>query len=74
MLPASNRTEGTIMHSINRRHAALGVLGAALLLSQTAPGFADNWPSRQITMIVPFTAGTTSDVIARGLARETASQ
>lgn len=58
------------MHSINRRHAALGVLSAALLLSQSAPGLAETWPSRQITMIVPFTAGTTSDVIARSLARE----
>ena len=58
------------MFFINRRHAAFGFLSAALLLSQTAPGLAETWPSRAITMIVPFTAGTTSDVIARSLARE----
>lgn len=58
------------MRSINRRMAALGLMSAALLLTQAAPVFADAWPSRPITMVVPFTAGTTSDVIARSLAQE----
>jgi len=50
--------------------AALTFAGAALGLAQTASAFADNWPSRPVTMVVPFTAGTTSDVIARSLAQE----
>lgn len=58
------------MRTINRRMAALALAGAALGLAQTAPAFADNWPSRPVTMVVPFTAGTTSDVIARSLAQE----
>jgi tripartite-type tricarboxylate transporter receptor subunit TctC len=55
---------------INRRSALLGAFGTALFLTQAAPGFAQTWPSRPITLVVPFTAGTTSDVIARSLARE----
>ena len=39
---------------------------AAMLLSATAAS-AQTWPSRPVTLVVPFTAGTTSDVIARGL-------
>ena len=58
------------MRFINRRMAALGLMSAALCLTQAAPVFADAWPSRPITMVVPFTAGTTSDVIARSLAQE----
>ncbi|MBS0246557.1 MAG: tripartite tricarboxylate transporter substrate binding protein [Proteobacteria bacterium] len=58
------------MRIINRRRATLGLLGSALLLTQAAPALSDTWPSRPITMIVPFTAGTTSDVIARSLAHE----
>ena len=39
---------------------------AALLLATTAQ--AQDFPKRPITMIVPFTAGGTSDVIARAVA------
>jgi tripartite-type tricarboxylate transporter receptor subunit TctC len=56
------------MQPINRRTTALGLLGAALLF--TAPSYAESWPTRPITLVVPFTAGTTSDVIARSLALE----
>jgi tripartite-type tricarboxylate transporter receptor subunit TctC len=30
---------------------------------------AQSWPARPVTIIVPFTAGTTSDIVARGLAQ-----
>ena len=41
--------------------------GAALLtlLGVNAPAFAQNYPSRPITMIVPFPAGGPSDTVAR---------
>ena len=53
--------------SLSRR-----ALGAAALLAVTfhvaPPASAEEtWPNRFITMVVPFTPGTTSDVIARGL-------
>ncbi len=62
------------MQSINRREIALGLLGAALLFTHVSPGHAQTWPSHPVTMIVPFTAGTTSDVIARSLAQELSSK
>ncbi len=58
------------MRCINRRAAALGLMGAALWLTQAMPSYGETWPSRPVTMIVPFTAGTTSDVVARSLAHE----
>jgi tripartite-type tricarboxylate transporter receptor subunit TctC len=31
----------------------------------TAPAFAQQWPERQVTMVVPFSAGGATDIIAR---------
>jgi tripartite-type tricarboxylate transporter receptor subunit TctC len=42
---------------------------AAALLAVTAPAAAQAWPSRPMTMVVPFAAGGASDVIARILAQ-----
>ncbi len=39
----------------------------AALLCYMAPAGAQGWPARPVTMVVPFTAGTTSDVLARAL-------
>ena len=58
------------MLMFNRRSAALALIGASFGLMQTAPALAQVWPSRPVNMVVPFTAGTTSDVIARSLAQE----
>lgn len=57
------------MVTLNRRTALIGLI-AGLSLAQAVPAFADNWPTHPVTMIVPFGAGTTSDVVARSLARE----
>ncbi len=48
-----------------------GLLAAviAAVSSQADESAAQSWPSRPITMVVPFTAGTTSDILARGLAQ-----
>jgi tripartite-type tricarboxylate transporter receptor subunit TctC len=54
-------TEDNRMTTPLRVAAALALLGVAQALAQSS------WPARPVTMVVPFTAGTTSDVIARGL-------
>lgn len=43
------------------------LLTAAFAVLVSASASAQDWPSRPVTVVVPFTAGTTSDVIARGL-------
>ncbi len=50
---------------------ALAVVGATGTLS---PAFAETFPSRPITIVVPFSAGGSSDVIARLLAQPLSQQ
>ena len=61
-------------------HSSL-VLAAAVLLSngaapvalaQTSPGATPTWPSKPISLIVPFPAGGTTDVLARAIGVELA--
>jgi tripartite-type tricarboxylate transporter receptor subunit TctC len=49
------------------------LLAAVALMSFTAAAAAQDYPKRAITMIVPFAAGGTSDVIARVVAEQMAS-
>lgn len=58
------------MRPVDRRAVASGLLAAGLWAASAAPIHAQTWPSRPVTMVVPFTPGTTSDVIARSLAQE----
>jgi tripartite-type tricarboxylate transporter receptor subunit TctC len=51
-----------------------GFFGVGTSVAFTRPSKADTWPSRPVTLIVPFTPGTTSDVIARSLAHELSQQ
>ncbi len=49
------------------------LLGAALALAVVAPAFAA-WPSAPVTIVVPFAAGQTGDIVARLIGKELASQ
>jgi tripartite-type tricarboxylate transporter receptor subunit TctC len=52
------------------RRGLIAAAIAATVLCQPSMSSAQTWPSRPVTMVVPFTAGTTSDIIARGLAQQ----
>ncbi len=45
--------------------AALVTAASLMVCASQAP--AQEWPAQPVTMVVPFTAGTTSDVVARAL-------
>ena len=51
------------------RRAALAIATATLLTGPSA-AWAEAWPSRPVTMILPFTAGGGTDLLARALAQE----
>ena len=48
-------------------------VAVALAMSGIAPpAVAQSWPERQVTFVVPFTSGTTSDILARAVAEHVA--
>jgi tripartite-type tricarboxylate transporter receptor subunit TctC len=58
----------TLTPKITRRHLIQVLAGAATLASSAA--MAQAWPSKPISLIVPFPAGGTTDVLARALAEK----
>ena len=54
--------------------SAAALACAALLAVAAGPSFAQNWPTRAITVIVPFAAGGGTDAFARPLAQQLDSQ
>ena len=49
-----------------RKASLLAIAFCALLFSPLNAG-AQTWPARPVTVVVPFLAGTTGDIVARGL-------
>ena len=50
-----------------RRHAVLCLALASLLVMQVVPASAEEWPSKPVTMIMGFPAGSGVDVVARAI-------
>ena len=46
------------------------VFGMAALAALTAPVSAQNWPTQRVTIVVPFGAGSVTDILARIFAEE----
>jgi tripartite-type tricarboxylate transporter receptor subunit TctC len=55
-----------------RRRAALmaSIFGALALALPASVGAASAWPTRSVTLVVPFTAGGTTDIVARLLSQK----
>jgi len=53
-----------------RRRSLLGLAGASLALSSTGLRAQSTWPSKPVTLIVPFPAGGGTDAFARPLAAQ----
>jgi tripartite-type tricarboxylate transporter receptor subunit TctC len=58
------------MHFVSRRAA----LALGLACAIAAPAFADSWPANPIRLVVPFTAGGGTDILARQVAKEVTQQ
>ena len=49
------------------RHWITAVASAAALCTAASPAFAEDYPSKPIKIVVPFTAGSATDIIARAV-------
>jgi tripartite-type tricarboxylate transporter receptor subunit TctC len=57
------------MQTMLRSLASLAVVVAVTLGHAHQAAMSQSWPARPVTMIVPFAAGTTSDIVARSMAQ-----
>ena len=74
--PSQRRTSEALTPreiSMNRRHLIQAAL-AACLVSVTTAALADQYPSKTVTVIIPFPPGGTLDVVGRMLAQKLSEQ
>jgi tripartite-type tricarboxylate transporter receptor subunit TctC len=57
-------------HLVRKPARIAGVLAAAVLAASAGAAMAEAWPSKTISIIVPFATGGTTDAIARTLGQE----
>ncbi|MGO4306672.1 MULTISPECIES: Bug family tripartite tricarboxylate transporter substrate binding protein [unclassified Cupriavidus] len=58
------------MTTAARRTALKALVGAALVSTGAVAFAADNWPSKPITLVVPFASGGTTDIIGRAVGQK----
>jgi len=68
--PSVRSTRGKRRLLMHWAAACLGLASVAL----AQPALADNWPSKQITLVVPFPPGGPTDMVARVLAQSVGEQ
>jgi tripartite-type tricarboxylate transporter receptor subunit TctC len=68
--PHSTSFDRTIVFARTRRTLLGGALLAASVGLLAGPAAAETWPTRTVTMIVPFPAGGSADLLARSAAQE----
>jgi tripartite-type tricarboxylate transporter receptor subunit TctC len=66
--PYHNEASGTTRETVPARIAFTLAIVAALAAA-CSPAFAQNWPTRPVTMVVPFAPGGGTDVLGRIVAR-----